>query len=1538
MKNLLLTLLFIFIGTLSAKATHLMGGEITYKHISGDTYEVTLVVYRDCSGIDVGNTASIDFSSSCGNFTETFDLDSTIEVSQLCPSDLNNSTCNGGTLPGTQKWVFSGVVTLTPCSDWVISWTDGSRNPAITNLVNPDIENIYVEATLNNIIGTYNNSPQYLALPTPYLCANQLNIFNHGASDIDGDSLYYQFAQPLSAAGNTINFAAGYTINDPIVTTAGMNLNPETGEMCFTPSQAQICVVSVLVSEYRNNILIGTQIREMQVVVSASCNGNSAPTAGGVAATCGGSGGLVIDYQGPSVTQTDANSFVMCPDDSLCFTIPFSDIDGDNVVVTTNLGTSIPSSNYSINGNGTQNASLSFCWTPTPLDSGINVITVQVQDDACPISAIQYYTYDITIFDQPYAGEDQIICGTQTANLQALGGGGYVWSVISGDTDLSHLSCTNCDNTIADPDITTTYLLTSTLAAACENTDTVTVFVVPDFNAEAIGDTILCDYLTKQLEVNITGPVGTYSFLWDNSSTLSNDTISNPIASPTQSTNYIVQVTSPDGCVKKEDTVYIQVFPPPIVTLMPGDVTVCQGETVDFDVNSECNYTLQMSDPGFGDGWNGQSLDVYENGILVGNYTVLGTDNNGDSLTVNFPLTNGSNIVLVYNTGSFQSESAFNLIDGSGTIVSSYPEGSMSGLNQGDTLYNGMVNCGGSFTDVTFSWNPASNLSNPLLANPILTSDSTRTYTVTIADTATGCSFDRDQTITVVPNYSLISTQSDTNICLGETINFTTTPSIGGSYNYSWSPAGIMDDATISNPSGTFMTPGTNIVSVQVDNGAGGCTKFDTLTVNVSSGFPPNIIITPNNAAICVGDSIQLDVNLGAGIPASCGPSATTTCSGAPSQQTIGTQSGQNTSTSFPAPYGNYYRNVKHQFLYTAAELNAMGIIGGKITQIAWEITQINGTTTYNDYQIKMGCTSTNNISTWENGLTSVFGSPITTHNVNIVQGWNTHTFDVAYEWDGLSNIVVEICYDNLAVTYTDNSITPWTTTSFTSSIWYRSDSQAACPETTSSGTGSDRPVTRFTSCSVSPDPNIYTYSWSPATNLSDSTIKNPLAFPSNTTTYTVTVTDTLGGCSSTASQQVDVINGFTLTPSQSATAICLGESVSFGINPNPTGSYNYTWSPAGIMNNSNVSNPTGTFTTPGLNMITVEVENGCVKSDTFYVNVSSGGQPTLSFLPNNNPTINCNDTYQITSNITNGSGATPVYIYDWIGSTTLSDTTIANPIASPTNTTTYYLTVTDSIGGCSDSESITVNVNTPFTSIYGAQDICPGGTVMLYADAGFDSYLWSTGETTDTIYTGIGSVSLTISSAGCSDFSTSTTVNANPVPTASFIATPESPSKPGIPVTFTDNSSGNDPLLNNWNFDVTGIDGVLSSLIDAGPISWTYQNQAIYTVSLTVSNTFGCSNSISEEYIISADIVPSNVVTPNGDGMNDFLVFKFLDPAIYNNKLTVFNRWGISVYEQDNYNNDWNGDDLNTGTYFYILEVDSENQNLFKGSFTILK
>ncbi|WP_164111515.1 MULTISPECIES: gliding motility-associated C-terminal domain-containing protein [Sphingobacterium] len=81
------------------------------------------------------------------------------------------------------------------------------------------------------------------------------------------------------------------------------------------------------------------------------------------------------------------------------------------------------------------------------------------------------------------------------------------------------------------------------------------------------------------------------------------------------------------------------------------------------------------------------------------------------------------------------------------------------------------------------------------------------------------------------------------------------------------------------------------------------------------------------------------------------------------------------------------------------------------------------------------------------------------------------------------------------------------------------------------------------------------------------------------------------------------------------------------------------------------------------------------------------------------------------------------------------------------------------------------------------------------------------------------------------------------------------------------------------------------------------------------------------------------NVFTPNGDGKNDGFVIQGLE-LFEKKKLRVFNRHGFEVYQSENYRNDWNGQGLGLGTYFYILELERENQKnqVIKGYVTILR
>lgn len=81
------------------------------------------------------------------------------------------------------------------------------------------------------------------------------------------------------------------------------------------------------------------------------------------------------------------------------------------------------------------------------------------------------------------------------------------------------------------------------------------------------------------------------------------------------------------------------------------------------------------------------------------------------------------------------------------------------------------------------------------------------------------------------------------------------------------------------------------------------------------------------------------------------------------------------------------------------------------------------------------------------------------------------------------------------------------------------------------------------------------------------------------------------------------------------------------------------------------------------------------------------------------------------------------------------------------------------------------------------------------------------------------------------------------------------------------------------------------------------------------------------------------NVFTPNGDGKNDSFEIAGLQ-HFSSNQLRIMNRWGSSVYEKDNYNNDWTGSGLSSGTYFYVLRIKNANSDWqeFKGYVTIIR
>lgn len=103
-----------------------------------------------------------------------------------------------------------------------------------------------------------------------------------------------------------------------------------------------------------------------------------------------------------------------------------------------------------------------------------------------------------------------------------------------------------------------------------------------------------------------------------------------------------------------------------------------------------------------------------------------------------------------------------------------------------------------------------------------------------------------------------------------------------------------------------------------------------------------------------------------------------------------------------------------------------------------------------------------------------------------------------------------------------------------------------------------------------------------------------------------------------------------------------------------------------------------------------------------------------------------------------------------------------------------------------------------------------------------------------------------------------------------------------------------------------------------------------------TVTNKEGCSWVDSVEIVVLENkIIVPNVITPNGDGVNDYLVIKGLQYYPHST-LNIFDRWGKEVYTTTNYTNNWDGGDQSDGVYFYILTLNTGKK--YQGYFQLIK
>ena len=269
---------------LPASATHILGGTLYFDHLSGNDYEVTLQLYRDCgpnntNGTDFDPSAEIGVFDAAGNwlFSQFLTFPGAVSI----PATLSNPCL---TVPPTicvEEATYAGVFTLPGgTGGYVLAYQRCCRTPIILNLIDPDLQGITCTVNVPDpTITGDDSSPRFLTYPPIAMCVNEAMVFDHSAVDPDGDVLTYELCAPLQGADQfnpmpsppappayaDVIWALGYSAGNPMNASPAMAIDATTGELTVTPTLVGSFVVGVMVKEFRAGVLLSEVRRDLRL-------------------------------------------------------------------------------------------------------------------------------------------------------------------------------------------------------------------------------------------------------------------------------------------------------------------------------------------------------------------------------------------------------------------------------------------------------------------------------------------------------------------------------------------------------------------------------------------------------------------------------------------------------------------------------------------------------------------------------------------------------------------------------------------------------------------------------------------------------------------------------------------------------------------------------------------------------------------------------------------------------------------------------------------------------------------------------------------------------------------------------------------------------------------------------------------------------------------------------------------------------------------------------------------------------------------------
>ena len=790
--------------------------------------------------------------------------------------------------------------------------------------------------------------------------------------------------------------------------------------------------------------------------------------------------------------------------------------------------------------------------------------------------------------------------------------------------------------------------------------------------------------------------------------------------------------------------------------------------------------------------------------------------------------------------------------------------------------------------NITYTWNPTTDLSCGDCPNPIITANTVGSTEYTLTIDAPGCTVVDTFVWTVVngiaPEYTIAD---DTQLCIGGNTN------IGGPFNpdntYTWTsdPPGFTN--ATSNPN---VTPTeTTQYYLEIMNTACPFSSFDSVLVEVF--IPPTLEIA-TDTTLCLGNNMELGSTLiEQGVTYTWTPNTYLVDENDPNTEAIITDPGNYTYT-LTAVRG------------ACVEVETVNI---EVIEIALEITNPDTVLICQDESVVLNAPSLPpgvapiwTPSTW---LDTDMGNMVTAtpqaeilYTATVSAGICTYVDSVRIFVDSLPE---DLSISPLDTMVCQGSIVQLTTTTY---------EQFEFPD--------------------------IEFLWTPDSGFeSPDSLLNMVIEANVDQTYTRTTTN--GGCVSIDTARVTILPVEVIMITPPEPIICLGESVNLDSDADTNMLEDIEWMPETGLSCTDCADPVATPSVTTTYNIMATQPNGCPAMGMVTIEVAT--EPLIIF-----PDVDQCVGAEVTLNLAPDE---PETTYSWTSPDDANfNSSDANPVVTLVNDITYLITADNGVCPPVNEDIVFAVAQEPTFSISDDVTICSGDVVVLEATSSgnvFESYTWTPGPDQSSIEVSPAETTTYTSTytwgPNCGTFTEEVTVTVEEGFDVSLNADPAlNTINQGQEVIMTAliDPSTTDIVTYSWTSNGNPIGTNSAMLVDQPS-----DNPTTYTVVATSAN--GCTSEFSYTYNVNPPVwdIPS-AFTPDGVNLNDEFGLLF-EGEINMESFVIFNRWGQKVFETNDPMTKWDGTFKGSmapsDVYVYLIKLQLlSGEEILKGDVTLIR